>query len=80
MNEQPEPRDLPESVRRIVDEIENEIGDEHTPALAMTRGAAPGSSGGIESAVRQILLEIGEDPTREGLAATPDRMHRCTTS
>ncbi|OGO56013.1 MAG: GTP cyclohydrolase I FolE [Chloroflexi bacterium RBG_16_72_14] len=38
--------------------------------------AAAGTNGKIESAVRQILVEIGEDPGREGLRATPDRMHR----
>ncbi len=74
MTERPDPRDLPENVRRIVDEIENEIGDDDTPDSATDGVPAPG--GGIESAVRQILVEIGEDPEREGLRATPDRMHR----
>ncbi len=59
-----------------MDEIENEIGDDDVAGFAQAPVAVPGSSGGIESAVRQILLEIGEDPTREGLAGTPDRMHR----
>ena len=30
----------------------------------------------IAAAVREILLAIGEDPDREGLAATPDRVAR----
>ena len=30
----------------------------------------------MELAVRDILLEIGEDPEREGLVRTPERMHR----
>ncbi len=76
MTDRPEPRDLPESVRRIVDEIESEIGDDETPQPGAAPDHAKGSNGGIEAAVRQILVEIGEDPTREGLAATPDRMHR----
>jgi GTP cyclohydrolase IA len=70
-----DPRDLPENVRRIVDEIESEIGDDD-PAQDLAQQPIPGSTGRIESAVREILLEIGEDPTREGLVATPDRMHR----
>ena len=34
------------------------------------------SEGPVEAAVRQILSEIGEDPTRPGLAGTPERVHR----
>lgn len=30
----------------------------------------------VESAVREILLAIGEDPDREGLRATPERVRR----
>ncbi len=30
----------------------------------------------LESAVRTLLSEIGEDPTREGLARTPERVRR----
>ena len=33
-------------------------------------------AGPVEDAVREILLEIGEDPTRQGLVGTPDRVHR----
>ena len=28
----------------------------------------------IKKLVRELLIEIGEDPTREGLAKTPQRM------
>lgn len=71
MTDRPESRDLPQHVRLIVEEIENEIGDEETvpPPTA-------GANGRIEAAVRQILVEIGEDPERDGLRATPARMHR----
>ena len=31
---------------------------------------------GVEKASRDLLIAIGEDPTREGLAGTPDRMAR----
>lgn len=30
----------------------------------------------IENAVREILIEVGEDPEREGLVKTPERVHR----
>jgi len=72
-SDHPETRDLPEHIRLIVEEIENDIGDEDEPPAA---DAATGTGGKIESAVRQILLEIGEDPARDGLRATPERMHR----
>jgi GTP cyclohydrolase I len=89
---------LPDHVRRLVSEIETEIG-EGTPddgggderrlvgdaeLLADLDRAAPiqgaGSLhepyGAVEEAVREILLEIGEDPDRAGLRGTPDRVHR----
>jgi GTP cyclohydrolase I len=86
--------DLPPNVRRLVDEIENEIGDE--PGLAESRiegdgsaatagssgagvSGADGSNGRVEAAVREILVEIGEDPDREGLEGTPGRVHRMYT-
>jgi len=64
-------RDLPDHVRELVEEIENEIGDD----VGDGHRAAP-PNGGIEAAVREILTEIGEDPDREGLRTTPDRVHR----
>lgn len=76
MTDQPDPRDLLDSVRHIVDEIESETGDEQVPGLVRPQDQVSRSTSGIEAAVRQILVEIGEDPTREGLIATPDRMHR----
>ena len=33
-------------------------------------------NGKVEEAVRDILVEIGEDPERDGLLGTPDRVHR----
>jgi GTP cyclohydrolase I len=43
-------------------------------------GAQPDGGGAanrrVEDAVRQILEEIGEDPDREGLVGTPERVHR----
>ncbi len=90
---------LPDHVRRLVSEIETEIGEstgEHggvdderrligdAELLADLDRAQPiqgtGSLhepyGAVEEAVREILLEIGEDPDRDGLRGTPDRVHR----
>jgi GTP cyclohydrolase I len=36
----------------------------------------PGEAGGIEAAIHRILVDIGEDPTREGLRGTPGRVAR----
>jgi len=83
--ERPATPDLPDNVRRLVDEIENEMGDdglshaivpgvEQRPSWG--QGVRALEDGGIEAAVREILIEIGEDPAREGLVGTPDRVHR----
>jgi GTP cyclohydrolase IA len=69
-------RALPDRVRQLVDEMEREVGEDgyeadNTDALALSDGSEP-----VEAAVRQILLEMGEDPEREGLAATPSRVRR----
>ena len=83
------PPELPSHVRRIVDEIEieTEIGEEPGPPETLIErnlgdGHDPdghGANGRVESAVREILTEIGEDPDREGLAGTPGRVHRMYT-
>jgi GTP cyclohydrolase I len=71
--------DLPSHVQRIVDEIENEIGETPARPASLIEGSGPeahDANGRVEEAVRQILIEIGEQPDREGLAGTPDRVHR----
>ena len=86
--------DLPEHVRKLVAEIETEIGEgdldgdgrlvgdaELMADLERARpiqgsGALSTPSCPIEDAVREILVEIGEDPDRQGLRGTPDRVHR----
>lgn len=79
--------DLPNYVKTIVDEIETEMGEIPAPdpeallsAVAIEGGRVAGrpgdASGRVESAVREILREIGEDPDRPGLLGTPERVHR----
>ncbi len=77
-------QNLPDNVRRLVDEIESEIGEDHDgPVPIEGTGAGPreaeGDAGPVEAAVRQILAEIGEDPDRQGLVRTPERVHRMYT-
>jgi GTP cyclohydrolase I len=78
--------DLPRNVRRLVDEIESEIGetDVDVDDISGSRGdqlegEAHAGNGRVEAAVREILTEIGEDPVRQGLARTPERVHRMYT-
>jgi GTP cyclohydrolase I len=76
--------DLEAQVSRMVDSIERDDdydGDEaaeKAPAGFAGEAAAElaGEQPVIERAVREILVEIGEDPDREGLARTPERMHK----
>ena len=87
-------RQLPDAVRKLVAEIETEIGELDEAALAApiegsvsrpdtgngsvvhASDRIEGGADRVEEAVRDILLEIGEDPTRDGLRGTPDRVHR----
>src|SRR5687768_17946679 len=80
------PTELPPNVRRLVDEIENEIGETSVATDDITgsrgkdhAGEPPTDNGKVEAAVREILLEIGEDPDRQGLLGTPERVHRMYT-
>ena len=69
---------LPDHVRKLVNEMEHEIGEgdaELTQGIVGT-GSLHTPNGTVEAAVRGILLEIGEDPDRQGLQGTPDRVHR----
>src|SRR6476646_5478649 len=73
---------LPDHIKKIVAEIETEIGEEPGDAEeAIEGGALRGhdANGRVESAVREILTEIGEDPDRQGLLGTPARVHRMYT-
>jgi GTP cyclohydrolase I len=76
---------LPAHVRDLVDEIEREIGEGRITAAGIEgserlwgplEGQTPILDGTVESAVRDILREIGEDPERDGLVGTPERVHR----
>src|SRR3954468_19675027 len=73
-------RQLPPHVRAIVDEIETEIGEEPRGAQTLIEGVGPHlGNGRVESAVHEILAENGEDPDRQGLVGTPERVHRMYT-
>jgi len=71
--------DLPDHVKQLVAEIETEIGEDVEPEAAIEGHARRGANGRVEEAVRQILVEIGEDPDRQGLGGTPERVHRMYT-
>ncbi len=72
--------DLPSHIRAIVDEIETEIGEEPAGARGLIEGAGRHAGNGrVEEAVHEILVEIGEDPDRQGLQGTPERVHRMYT-
>jgi GTP cyclohydrolase I len=76
------PAELPPHIRRLVDEIESEIGETDVAAgdIVGTNGHPDAvHDGAVEEAVREILLEIGEDPGRQGLLGTPERVHRMYT-
>ena len=78
----PNPTELPPNVRRLVDEIENEIGETSLAIDDITGDVARDGGDGngrVEAAVREILVEIGEDPERDGLSGTPRRVHRMYT-
>jgi GTP cyclohydrolase I len=77
--------DLPPNVRRLVDEIESEMGetdvgiDDIVGSRGDERVGEVAGNGRVEAAVREILGEIGEDPDRQGLGGTPERVHRMYT-
>jgi len=63
---------MPDHVRLVVEEIEHEVGEDgrEPPTAQLDTGST------VEAAVRQILVEMGEDPDREGLVQTPSRVRR----
>ncbi|MDP9481951.1 MAG: GTP cyclohydrolase I FolE [Chloroflexota bacterium] len=73
---------LPDHVKKIVAEIESEIGEDPGDAESAIEGGSlrgHDGNGRVEAAVREILTEIGEEPDREGLVGTPVRVHRMYT-
>jgi GTP cyclohydrolase I len=86
-------RNLDDTVRQLVDEMEHEMGEDgygegFEVTAAGIAGSGPSDSDAsdgndategqdaVETAVRQILVETGEDPTRPGLRDTPARVRR----
>ncbi|CAN5739694.1 GTP cyclohydrolase I FolE [soil metagenome] len=59
-------RTLPADVRKLVEEIERDTDE----------APAAGPPTAADDAVRQILVEMGEDPDRDGLRDTPARVRR----
>ena len=83
MTEKPEPqsRDLPENVRRIVDEIENEIGDDDAAGFApATAWPSPGRTAGSRRRCARSCSRSAR--TRHGRACAARRTGctGCTTS
>jgi GTP cyclohydrolase IA len=74
----PMDRVLPDQIRSMVDEIELEVGEDAATDGTGAATATDGTDGGavVEAAVRQLLVEMGEDPGREGLLETPARVRR----
>jgi GTP cyclohydrolase I len=65
---------MPDHVRQLVEQIEHEVGEDgYEPAREQR---AQDSSAPVEAAVREILVEMGEDPERQGLLNTPSRVRR----
>ncbi len=79
----PRSTELPPNVRRLVEEIETEIGESSAAADDISgdlgREYDPTANGRVEAAVREILTEIGDDPDRDGLLGPPERVHRMYT-
>jgi GTP cyclohydrolase I len=46
------------------------------PSVEHTRETATLTSASFEDLVRELLVRLGEDPAREGLVSTPDRVHK----
>ena len=68
---------MPQRKASLLDEAADDMIDETDNDLDETSaGGDSVATGRVAQAVRDILLEIGEDPQREGLVKTPERVSR----
>jgi GTP cyclohydrolase I len=85
MTDRGDTSNLPDHIRDLVEEIEREMGEGRSLGSDIDgRETSHGERGSpddgiVESAVRKILVEIGEEPDRQGLLGTPARVHRMYT-
>lgn len=64
------------SIRRDIDPHDLEDEDDATEPKSANIAPAKVDIPRIEHAVREILIAVGEDPDREGLIKTPNRVAR----
>ncbi len=76
MTEPPDPRDLPDNVRRIVDEIEHEIGDDTADADGTARRDAGIRTAGSRPPCARSCSRSARTPSARASLARRTAMHR----
>ena len=72
--------DLPEHVRKLVHEIESEIGEDGEEPRGAPGAAAHGGPTAVEQAVRDILSRSARTPSARACSARRSASTACTTS